>query len=141
MTNTHVGQDNPGCVHTSGCPAAPFDLPIRQMYSRIPNRRSPDGASRHPMPISCARPGGRAVGLSRSIVGRFSRDHRELRFKNTMIPLPYPAAHALSVRAFAHARVCVWLHIFAGVRLRAYLCWRSLAISSTLSSTIRTTAF
>ena len=33
---------------------------------------------------------GRAVGLSRLtlIIGRFSRDYRELRFKNTIIPLP-----------------------------------------------------
>ena len=34
---------------------------------------------------------GRAVGLSRLtlIIGRFSRDYRELRFKNTIIPLPW----------------------------------------------------
>ena len=35
----------------------------------------------------------RAVGLSclTLIIGRFSRDYRELRFKNTIIPLPYAA--------------------------------------------------
>ena len=35
----------------------------------------------------------RAVGASclTLIIGRFSMDYRELRFKNTIIPLPYPS--------------------------------------------------
>ena len=40
----------------------------------------------------------RAVGLSclTLIIGHFSRDCRELRFKNTMIPLPYSHLTRLS---------------------------------------------
>ena len=57
--------------------------------------------------------GVRAVGLSclTLIIGRFSRHYRELRFQNTIIPLPYVCSLYLELRSLKILLVlpCIWL--------------------------------
>ena len=72
--------------HAPSCSCARVCVWWISLFRVPPSTHAPCGVAG-----GVARPCLRAVGLSclTLIIGRFSRDYRELRFKNTIIPLPY----------------------------------------------------